>query len=244
MSYYDNKTILISGATGGIGREVVKKFLSYKCSIILIHKHKTLSSERFMDSISDKPANVIEIVIDLTEPTQLKEIENILQSQHLRVNYIINCVGIFVPSLVTSMDVKTLKKLISANLYAPINLVNVALPFLEMNNTSRIINVSSVAAKTTNVGQGAYAISKSGLNIYTKCLAQELSRFKVPVNSISPGFVKTTMSEKYEDKFMKQIPLKRFATPLEIASLIFYLTSDKSSYITGENIVIDGGFSI
>ncbi|WP_270770601.1 SDR family NAD(P)-dependent oxidoreductase [Lactobacillus crispatus] len=244
MNYYDNKTILISGATGGIGREVVKKFLNYKCNIILIHRHKTLSSKHFIDSIYDKSANIIEVVIDLTKPTQLKEIENILQSKHLRVNFIINCIGIFEPSLVTSMDLKILKKLISANLYAPINLVNIALPFLEMNNTSRIINVSSVAAKITNVGQGAYAISKSALNTYTKCLAQELSRFKVPVNSISPGFVKTSMSENYEDKFMKQVPLKRFATPLEIASFIFYLTSDQSTYITGENIVIDGGFSI
>lgn len=142
------------------------------------------------------------------------------------------------------MDLDSLKELMSVNLYAPINLIKTALPFLEMNNTSRIINVSSVAARDANIGQGAYAMTKSGLNTYTKCLAQELSRFKIPVNSVSPGFVKTSMSEMYEKKFLNRIPFGRFATPLEIANFIFYLTSAQGAYITGEDIALDGGFLI
>lgn len=95
MGYYDKKTILISGATGGIGREVVKKFTDYKCNIILLHKNKTEKSRKFIQEISNKPARLIEILIDLSEPTQLVKIDSVLKKHHLRVNYIINCIGIF-----------------------------------------------------------------------------------------------------------------------------------------------------
>lgn len=243
MTSYDGKTIIISGATGGIGREVTQKFSEYECNLILLHKNRSTQSQQYINKLSNQKAHINELIIDLTNPDEMNIIENLLQKKHLKVDFIINCVGIFLPSLLSNCDISILDKTLSNNLLAPISLIRTVFPYLALRSTSRIINISSVAAKKANIGQGIYAISKSALNTYTKCLAQELYRYKIPVNSISPGFVKTAMSEKYYTTFKNKVPFKRFASPTEVADLVLFLTSSMADYITGENFIIDGGFS-
>lgn len=242
-NFLNGKTILISGATGGIGKRVAQRYCDLNCNIFMVHKHDNSHTKEIVNEISSRTAKVWDITLDLTQPTGLKKLNDFLSKNHFTIDIIINCVGVFVPSLVTNVSEKDLSVTFLNNLYAPINLVKTSLPFFKLDRESRIVNVSSVAANSANIGQGVYAMSKSALITYTKCLAQELFRYKIPVNCVSPGFVETEMSVPYYKKFVNEIPFKRFASPEEIAEVVFFLTSEKVKYITAQNIIIDGGYS-
>ena len=109
------------------------------------------------------------------------------------------------------------------------------------NKYGRIVNISSVAADIPMAGQAAYAASKAGVNALTKTLAKEVAGFGITVNAVAPGFVKSDMSAPYEDKYSGNIPLKRFASPSEVAETVMFLISEKASYTTGSVYKTDGG---
>lgn len=240
--FYNGKTILISGATGGIGKHVAQIYSKFDCNVIMVHKNDNLHSREFIKTISGQKARIYDFLFDLTNDTSLRKLSNMFIDKNLTFDIIINCVGVFFPSLVSNVDQKILVKTISNNLYAPINLIKTSLPFFNLSQDSRIVNISSVAADNANIGQGVYAMSKAALNVYTKCLAQEFFRYKIPVNLVSPGFVETSMSMAYHEKYINEIPFKRFAKPSEVAAAVEFLTSEKAKYITGQNIIVDGGF--
>jgi 3-oxoacyl-[acyl-carrier protein] reductase len=158
---------------------------------------------------------------------------------------LVNNAGIIFSSKDAGKDIEKYRRLMQINLMAPIALCNEAGKV--MPRGSKIINISSIAAQRVRDGRTAYSASKHGLNGATKNLAVDLGPQGILVNSVSPGFTETEMTDSMlppeeKDSLVRQVPLQRFGTPQDVANAVMFLTSDLNTFITGQDIVVDGGF--
>lgn len=166
-------------------------------------------------------------------------------SLHGRIDVLVNNAGINPIENISEIEDKNIDETIKINLMAPIRLIRGIVPLMEKG---RIVNISSIWSKVSKPGRGIYAATKAGLNALTRTLAVELGEKGILVNSVSPGYVETSLTRQNNTEaqitaIKKMIPLGRLAKTDEIAQLVFFLCSDKNTYITGQNIVIDGGYT-
>ncbi|OGE13646.1 hypothetical protein A3G14_05020 [Candidatus Curtissbacteria bacterium RIFCSPLOWO2_12_FULL_38_9] len=218
------KQVLITGGSRGIGAAITKHLTSLGYKVIAPTRRE----------------------LDLNNQ---ESVENFIRlNRKLKLYALINNAGINNPQWIEDISNDNLKETLNVNLVSPVLLCRGFVPHLKKNKISHIINVSSMFGVISRGKQSLYSSSKFGLVGLTKSLALELAQYNILVNSISPGFVETDLtlrnSSQKNAKLAREIPLKRFAKPLEIAYLVEFLISTKSTYITGENIVIDGGYSI
>lgn len=218
------KNVLITGGSRGIGLETVK-YLKTK-------NYNTIAPTRNE--------------LDLNNPNSVKNY--IKSNRKLKLYALINNAGVNNPQWIENVEDKNLTETINVNLISPIMLCRGFIPNLKKNRQAHIVNISSMFGLISRSRQSLYSSSKFGLVGLTKALAIELAQHNILVNCISPGFVETDLTFRNTPaknaSLAKEIPLKRFAKPQEVAKLIAFLVSDNNTYITGENIVIDGGYSI
>lgn len=171
----------------------------------------------------------------------------IKKNKNLRLYALINNAGVNNPEWIDQVHDENIVETIQVNLIAPIRLIRGFVPLLKKNRRSHIINVSSMFGVVARGKQVLYTATKFGLNGVTKALALELAKYNILVNSVCPGFVNTDLTKintpEKNAELAKEVPLGRFAEPEEIANLVEFLISDKNTYITGEIIVIDGGYT-
>ena len=216
------KVVLITGGSRGIGAAIVK---------VLLKNYNVLAPTRTELDLSSK-----------------KSIEEFIQkNQKLSLYALINNAGVNNPEFVDQLTDKNIDQTLQVNLVAPILLCRGFVPLLKKNKISHIVNISSIFGLVARAKQVLYATTKFGLNGVTKALALELAPDNILVNSVCPGFVDTDLTRRNppqkNKKLAVEVPLGRFATPFEIANLVEFLISDKNTYITGETIVIDGGYT-
>lgn len=217
------KTVLITGGSRGIGKAVVKLLTKTNYSVIYpSRKELNLSDNKSIEKFIKKNKNK-------------------------KIDIIINNAGINFPQWIEEIEDSNIEKTIQINLSAPIRLIRGLIKNMKKNKWGRIINMSSAFGIVARGKQALYSTTKHGINGLTKALALELAKYNILVNSVCPGFAATEMvlrnpPEKIK-MIEKDIPLGRLVKPIEIAKIIIFLISDDNTYITGANIIIDGGFT-
>ena len=235
------KKILITGASGGIGSSIVDKFLKNKYTIIL-----TSSSDTTLTKLKQKYGDSHHYyVLDFKNPDENNIILKKISEEHQDLNVIVNNAGITDDSLLLRMKTDQWNNVIQANLSSNFSIIKALLPNMIKNKSGKIIGISSVVATSGNPGQSNYVAAKSGMIGFYKSVALEVASRNINVNIVSPGFIISPMTEKLNDKqknaILEKIPMKRFGESNEIADLVYFLSSDESKYITGQNIHINGG---
>ena len=174
-------------------------------------------------------------------------IENYFNKLNIEIHGLVNNAGINVLGNIESLNDEDIQNMLNINLIAPLKLIQHVVKNMRLSNYGKIVNISSIWGVRSKEFRTLYSMTKFGINGMTKSLARELGEYNILINSIAPGYVNTEMTKKnvpFEEqiKIKENIPLKRFAEPNEIAKLVSFLLSENNSYITGQTIIIDGGF--
>tara|TARA_Y100001958_G_scaffold159740_2_gene162927 strand:- start:3486 stop:4226 length:741 start_codon:yes stop_codon:yes gene_type:complete len=239
---FKNKTVLITGGTRGLGASMVKLFSDCGAKIIA-----TTTNEQNLDSLNSKYKNVEYAYLDLSSENSIDNFFNFLKSKK-QIDVLINNAGINKIDKITNINSDDWSKILNVNLSGPFKLIKKISQLMKQNNYGRIVNISSIFGVVSKEKRSSYSSSKWGLIGLTKAVALDLSRYNILVNSVSPGFVYTELTKKIlgdngiED-ICKEIPLMRLASPEEIAKTVIFISSHLNTYITGQNIIIDGGFT-
>ncbi len=237
----ENKKIFITGASGGIGSSICDKYINKKCTLII-----TSSSDTKIEVLKNKYGSKhFYYKVDLSNAENLQNCLNAVSTEHKDISVIVNNAGITHDSLIFRMKNQDWNKIIQTNLSSNYQIIKTLLPNMLSLKYGKIIGISSIVGSTGNPGQANYVASKSGMVGLYKSIALEVAKRNINVNIISPGFISTAMTENLnEDQknlYLSRIPMSRFGKPEDIANLVFFLSSDDSSYITGQNFHINGG---
>ena len=235
------KKILITGASGGIGSSITEKFLNNNFTLIL-----TSSSEKNLDLLKNEYGNDhFYYILNFNDQPNFENTLKKISVDHRDLSTIVNNAGVTDDSLILRMKSEQWNKVIQANLTSSFLIIKNLLPNMIKNKGGNIIGISSVVATSGNPGQANYVASKSGMIGLYKSIALEVASRNINVNIISPGFIVSPMTDKLNENqknnILEKIPMKRFGTPDEIANLVYFLSTDDSNYITGQNIHVNGG---
>ena len=241
MNKLKNKNIIVTGASGGIGNSIIKKLNGAEANI--------LASGTKIERLEDLKKRFEKIKIlkfDISQSNKIEEfIENATNELGGSLDGIVNNAGITQDNLAIRMSLDEWQKVININLTSTFLLSKFAIKKMLKNKSGKIVNITSVVGHTGNLGQANYTASKAGIVAMSKSLAIEYAKKNINVNCISPGFIKTAMTDKIEDKFkefiVSKIPSARLGEPDDIANAVLFLSSDQSSYINGETIHVNGG---
>jgi len=247
MSYFDfnSKKVLVTGGSRGIGKATAEIFMEHGAEVAITYNK---SSEKMIEDMSSdykrRGFNFIAYQLDLSDLTEVApKIKAILKDVgHFDV--LVNNAGIARDNYFMMMKKADISDVISVNLVSMLYLTQAVLPSMFKNASGNIINMSSLVAQYGNVGQANYAASKAGIVAFTKSLSLEVAQRNIRVNAISPGYIKTDMLASVKKEVYENITMKRLGLPNEIANVALFLASDMAGYITGQNIIVDGGGSL
>jgi len=235
-----DKKILITGATGGIGYSLVKKF-SELGSIILA----TGTNQDKLNKLKNSFKNIHIKQFKLDEHSKIEEFVDSCHKDLEGLDVLINNAGITLDNISIRLADENWKKVIDINLTSSFLMCKYAIKKMLKNKYGKIINITSIVGHTGNLGQANYAASKAGIIGFSKSLAIEYARKKININCISPGFIKTEMTDKINDEFKKtliaKIPSGDLGTGEDISNCAAFLASYMADYITGETIHVNGG---
>ena len=241
MINLENKNIILTGATGGIGNSIVDTLSSLKAKIIV-----TGTNENKLKELKNKYKNIISLKQDISKHNELESfIEKCNTELGDKIDILINNAGITKDNLTIRMNKEDWEKVINVNLTSTFLLSKYVIKKMLKKKFGKIINITSVVGHTGNIGQANYSASKGGVLSMSKSLSLEYAKKNITVNCIAPGFIDTAMTQKineeYKNQLKSKIPLDRFGTPQDIADCTAFLCSDLSNYITGETIHVNGG---
>ena len=237
----ENKKIFITGASGGIGSAICKKFLDKKYTLVL-----TASSNEKINKLKEIYGNDnFYFKVNLADSENLDICLNEIAKNHKDISVIVNNAGVTEDNLIFRMKDEQWNKVIQTNLNSNFQIIKSLLPNMLSKKYGKIIGISSIVGSTGNPGQANYVASKSGMIGLYKSIASEVAKRNINVNVISPGFISTNMTENLNDQqketYLSRIPMSRFGKPEDIANLVYFLAIEDSSYITGQNFHVNGG---
>ena len=241
MNDLNEKNIIVTGASGGIGNSIIKKLSEAGANI--------LASGTKIEKLEELKKNYNKIKIlrfDISQNEKIEEfIDNATKDLGGNLDCIVNNAGIAQDNLAIRMSLEEWQKVIDINLTSTFLMSKFAIKKMLKNKSGKIINITSVVGHTGNLGQANYTASKAGIIAMSKSLAIEYAKKNINVNCISPGFIKTVMTDKIDEKFkeviISKIPSARLGEPDDIANAVLFLTSDLSNYINGETLHVNGG---
>lgn len=240
------KTAIITGASKGIGAVIAKRLNELNYNLVLNYKSNTSSMEELIESFSNSSTENIIVKCDISNFNDAKKLIDEAFNKFGSVEVLINNAGITKDNILPLMTEEEFDLVIDTNLKGTFNCCKHIAKRMIKQKTGRIISISSVVGLAGNAGQVNYSASKAGIIGMTKSMARELGKKNILVNAIAPGFIQTEMTDKIpediKEEMMKNIPLQRFGQPSDIADCVEFLVSDKSTYITGQVISVNGGF--
>ena len=241
MSNLEKKNIIVTGASGGIGNSIIRKLNEAGANI--------LASGTRIEKLEELKKNFEGIKIlkfDISQSDKIEEfIENATNELGGSLDGIVNNAGITQDNLAIRMSLDEWQKVININLTSTFLMSKFAIKKMIKNKFGKIVNITSVVGHTGNLGQSNYTASKAGIVAMSKSLAIEYAKKNININCISPGFIKTAMTDKIDEKFkeaiISKIPSAKLGEPDDIANAVLFLISEQSSYINGETIHVNGG---
>ena len=240
MIDFKNKKILITGATGGIGQSLVKKFVDLQGNVLA-----TGTKSEKLDLLKKNFPNINILRFDISEHSKIEEFIENVSSQLVGLDVLVNNAGINMDNLSLRMKDEEWKKVIDLNLGSTFFLCKYAIKKMLKNKYGRIVNITSIVGHTGNLGQANYAASKAGIIGMTKSLAIEYAKKNITLNCVSPGFIQSNMTDKIVESIKavltSRIPMSKLGTGEDVANTAAFLSSDAASYITGETIHVNGG---
>ena len=236
-----NINIILTGATGGIGSAILEKLHSTNANIIA-----TGTNQDKLTKIKEKFDSVITKKFDILDHSSIEKfIDQCNEQFDNKIDILINNAGITLDNLTIRMKDEEWNKVINLNLTSTFMLTKNTIKKMLKNKNGKIINITSVVGHTGNIGQANYAASKAGVIGMSKSLALEYGKKNIKINCISPGFIKSEMTDKISDNFKQnlqgKIALERFGDTEDVANAVLFLSSELSNYITGETIHVNGG---
>jgi len=236
-----NKKIIVTGASGGIGNSIVEKLSNNGANIIA-----TGTKMEKLEELKSKFQNIKIIKFDISQSEKIEEfIENATNQLGGSLDCLINNAGITNDNLAIRMNLDEWNKVIDINLTSTFIMCKSAIKKMLKNKSGKVINITSVVGHTGNLGQANYTASKAGIIAMSKSLVIEYAKKNININCISPGFIKTAMTDKIDEKFkeniISKIPSAKLGEPEDIANAVLFLASSQSNYINGETLHVNGG---
>ena len=240
MISFKNKKILITGASGGIGNELVKKFVSLGGDVL-----GTGTNTEKLNSIKKKYPDIKVKKFDISDHSRIEEFIDDVTLQLGGLDILINNAGTNVDNLSLRMKDEEWKKVIDVYLTSTFLLAKYSIKKMLKNKFGRVVNITSVVGHTGNLGQSNYSASKAGIIGMSKSLAIEYAKKNITVNCVSPGFIVSDMTmniaEKVKIYLTSRIPMGKLGTGEDVSNCVAFLSSDQASYVTGETIHVNGG---
>ena len=235
-----NKKILITGATGGIGNCLVEKFSNLQAIIVA-----TGTNEEKLNNLKKKFPSIYIEKFKLDEHSKIEEFIDKIDKKLEGLDVRVNNAGITLDNLSIRLTEDNWKRVLDINLTSSFLMCKYVIKKMLRKKYGKIINITSVVGHTGNLGQANYTASKAGIIAMSKSLAIEYAKKNINVNCVSPGFIKTAMTDKIDEKFkeviVSKIPSARLGEPDDIANAVLFLISDQSNYINGETMHVNGG---
>ena len=241
MNDLKENNIIVTGATGGIGNSIIQKLYDAGANILA-----TGTKDEKLQELKKKFQNIQILKFDISQTENLENfIEDATKKLGGKLDCMINNAGITQDNLAIRMSIQEWKKVIDINLTSTFLISKFAIKKMLKNKKGKIINITSVVGHTGNLGQTNYTASKAGIIAMSKSLAIEYAKKNININCISPGFIKTAMTDKIDEKFkeviISKIPSARLGEPEDVANAVIFLASSHSDYINGETLHVNGG---
>jgi 3-oxoacyl-[acyl-carrier protein] reductase len=242
-----NKTAVITGSNKGIGKAILNVFSQNGANVISCIRKKTEEFEESISKIEKKYNNKVIIKeVDFIDEEIAKKVGTEISFENKKIDILVNNAGIIETSLFQMTPIKKFKEIFQVNYFSQITFSQQIIKNMIKNKFGSIVYVSSTSGLDGNEGRGAYSDSKAAIISKSKVLSKELGRFNIRVNTVCPGLTNTSMavkntSEKNIKTTLDKLSINRMASPEEIANSVLFLSSDLSSYITGQTIRVDGG---
>lgn len=225
--------VLITGATSGIGKAIFEKYSKDTKFTVYGLGSRKIKNKNF-------------ISVDLSNLQNIKNVEK--KIKNLKIDILINCAGINSNDNFENLSLVKLQKIHNVNFYAPFLITQFVIKNMKKKKWGRIVNITSIFAEKVRSNRTSYITSKFALNALTKTVAIDYSKFNILSNSVAPGIIDTKMTKKMlknNNKIIeKKVPLARLGKPEDVSSLVYFLASDKNKFITGQQFLIDGGYTI
>ena len=239
----DNKIVLITGANRGIGHSIMSAFIN--AGYIVVGTSRSDDGVKKINDTIGAPSKGCGVKMDVTSENDIQSANKLIRDKFGITTILINNAGVTKDNLLMRMSSEEWNDVIDTNLNSLYRVTKEFIREMMKQKTGRIINISSVVGMSGNAGQSNYSSSKSAIYGFTKSLAKEVASRNITVNAISPGFIETDMTDKLSDEqkqaIISAIPLSRMGSAKDIADITLFLASDSASYITGENINVNGG---
>lgn len=245
MYNFQDKIVLVTGGSRGIGREISKLFGRSGATVVINYYQDKSAADSLMLEMASMGGHAVLSQCDIGDRDSVEEMVQSIFDLYGRIDILVNNAGIWEPTPAGATDPKVFERTMAVNLDGVIYCAEAVVPGMKERRSGVIINISSTAGQRGEAGFGVYAATKGGVISYTKSLAAELASSGIRVNCVAPGWVVSDMTEntfeEQGDQIFPQIPLQRAGRPEEIAWPVLFLASEQASYITGEILNVNGG---
>jgi len=245
---FTGTNVLITGASKGIGAEIAKELANYGLKVWINYRSKPEIADALKNEIEKSGGTASVIKGDVSLEADWKNIIKTIVEADGAISYVVNNAGITKDKLALRMSIDDFDDVINANLKSTFIGCRDSLKAMSKKKFGSVVNISSIVAEMGNPGQVNYSASKGGVNSMTKSFAKEGSARGIRFNCVTPGFIRTDMTDELSDdvkeEYTKNIPLKRFGEAKDVADAVAFLLSDHSSYITGEILKVNGGLYV
>jgi acetoacetyl-CoA reductase len=242
----NDKVALVTGGMGGLGTALCQRLQAAGYRVAATYSPANKTPEAWLSAQRDEGFRFTGYRVDVTDFADCEWMMQKLLAEMGRLDLLVNNAGITRDRSLRKMTVEDWHAVLRADLDSVFNVTRQAIEPMMAQRAGRIINISSVNGQQGAFGQANYAAAKAGMHGFTKALALEMARYGITVNTVSPGYLRTRMTEQVppeimQGKILPQIPLGRLGEPAEVAALVAYLASSEAGFVTGANIAINGG---
>ena len=248
MEMTERRVALVTGASKGIGRACALRLGREGMAVVINYRSSDADAERLAEEIRAVGGEAMLCRADVSDSEAVKAMFREIHKTYGRIDVLVNNAGIVKDEYLMMLSLETIDKCLDLNIKGYMYCAQQASLKMFRKRSGVIINISSVSSQVALAGQTVYSATKGAVNSMTRTMAKELAPYGIRVNAVAPGFVQTEMvdqlPEEKREEYLSTIPMKRFARVEEIAEAVAFLSSDASSYMTGQVLLLDGGLSL